>query len=252
MQGQVNIGGECFDNVVITLGKSAINPQKKQYLGDILLIDGAFNLKTENLEKTKLLEKWLFSSLKQEKKEDDIKDAEKRENKNKKLKITYASGVDESVMSTTIENIFYEILDNANINRTMIITSTKRSAEGQAKAMINNIKSEGVKAMKTLYGSKGDKVIDYYETIKNDYTESQIIPLLENKMIEVGFVSANMDWLTKGAVDFGEASNGFDGTYSGDISSIVSDAKKNSSVNPNQVLSPSAKGEKALHIEIKL
>ena len=189
---------------------------------------------------------------KEEKKGDDIKDAEKRENKNKKLKITYAAGVDVSVMSTTIENIFYEILDNANINRTMIITSTKRSAEGQAKAMIKNIKSEGVKAMKNLYGSKGDKVIDYYETIKNDYTESQIIPLLVNKMIEVGFVSAHMDWLTKGAVDFGEASNGFDGTYSGDISSIVSDAKKNSSVNPNQVLSPSAKGEKALHIEIKL
>jgi hypothetical protein len=38
-----------------SLGKSAINPQKKQYLGDILLIDGAFNLKTENIEKTKLL-----------------------------------------------------------------------------------------------------------------------------------------------------------------------------------------------------
>jgi hypothetical protein len=64
LQGQVNIGGECFDNVVITLGKSAINPQEKQYLGDILLIDGAFNLKTENIEKTKLLEKWLFDGVK--------------------------------------------------------------------------------------------------------------------------------------------------------------------------------------------
>jgi len=70
LQGQVNIGGECFDNVVITLGKSAINPQKKQYLGDILLIDGAFNLKTENIEKTKLLEKWLFNGVKVE---DEVK-----------------------------------------------------------------------------------------------------------------------------------------------------------------------------------
>jgi len=77
LQGQVNLGGECFDNVVITLGKSAINPQKKQYLGDILLIDGAFNLKTENIEKTKLLEKWLFSSLKEEKKDEKKEDTKK-------------------------------------------------------------------------------------------------------------------------------------------------------------------------------
>jgi len=72
LQGQVNLGGECFDNVVITLGKSAINPQKKQYLGDILLIDGAFNLKTENIEKTKLLEKWLFDGVK------DISDSHRK------------------------------------------------------------------------------------------------------------------------------------------------------------------------------
>jgi hypothetical protein len=71
LQGQVNIGGECFDDVTITLGKSVINPQKKQYLGDILLIDGAFNLKTENIEKTKLLQKWLYSALKEEKKEEE-------------------------------------------------------------------------------------------------------------------------------------------------------------------------------------
>ena len=94
MQGQVNIGGECFDNVVITLGKSAINPQEKQYLGDILLIDGAFNLKTGNIEKTKLLEKWLYSTLTEEKKEEEKKeekkDEEKTSNLNKALSVMEA------------------------------------------------------------------------------------------------------------------------------------------------------------------
>jgi predicted chitinase len=66
LQGQINIGGECLDNLEITLGKSVINPQKKQYIGDILFIDDAFNLKTENIQKTKLLEKWLFDGVKEE------------------------------------------------------------------------------------------------------------------------------------------------------------------------------------------
>jgi hypothetical protein len=65
LQGQINIGGECLDNLEITLGKSVINPQKKQYIGDILFIDDAFNLKTENIQKTKLLEKWLFDGVKE-------------------------------------------------------------------------------------------------------------------------------------------------------------------------------------------
>ena len=94
MQGQVNIGGECFDNVVITLGKSAINPQKKQYIGDILFIDDAFNLKTENIQKTKLLEKWLFGTLTEEKKEkekkEEKKDDEKTSNLDKALSVMEA------------------------------------------------------------------------------------------------------------------------------------------------------------------
>ena len=180
------------------------------------------------------------------------KNGTKRVNKMKNLLIKIASGVPEDVISTDIENLLYEILDNAEIDRTMTITSTFRSADGQAKAMISLIKSDGVDAVKALYGSKGDKVINYYVKLKDTYSDAEIVALLVVKMVEVGFVSAHMDWLTKGAVDFGETTNGFDGKYSNEIQPIVVQAKKQKKVNSSQVFPPTSEGEHALHIEIKL
>ena len=71
------------------------------------------------------------------------------------------------------------------------------------------------------------------------------------KMKEVGFLSAHSDWKKKGAIDFGENSNGFNGKYSNEVNPIIENAKKEPMVNPNQVFPPSS-NEPALHIEIIL
>lgn len=46
------------------------------------------------------------------------------------------------------------------------LTSTKRSAEDQARIMFDNLERTGVKAQHLLYGICGDMVIDVYEECK--------------------------------------------------------------------------------------
>jgi len=166
------------------------------------------------------------------------------------LKIIYSKDTDISVVTTEIENLLYRILKNANIDREIKVTSAYRNPENQAKAMITLIKTKGLSKAKDLYNHKGDLVVGYYETIKN-YEQNEIIRLLVIKMNEVGFVSAHSDWKKRGAIDFGENSNGFNSIYSHEVNSIIESAKKEPMVNPKQVLPPSNK-EPALHIEIIL
>jgi hypothetical protein len=173
------------------------------------------------------------------------------ENINDNLKIVYAIGVNTSVITPEVEKLLYRILANAKINRTIVITSTYRSAEKQAMAMINLIQKKGFNAAKALYNAKGDLVLDYYDTIKDKYKETEIIELIVIKMQEVEFVSTHSDWVKKGAVDFGEKDNAFDKEYRSEIQPIIDAAKKESKVNANQIFPPSSI-EPALHIEIKL
>jgi hypothetical protein len=51
-------------------------------------------------------------------------------------------------------------------DKSCTITSTARSPEDQARAMYNNLESEGVEAQKELYADAGDKVIDVYVASK--------------------------------------------------------------------------------------
>ena len=48
------------------------------------------------------------------------------------------------------------------------MTSTARTPESQARAMLDNIKKTSVEAQKKLYASPGDMVIDKYRSDRND------------------------------------------------------------------------------------
>ena len=51
---------------------------------------------------------------------------------------------------------------------TIHITSTARTPEQQARAMLNNIKKNGVASQKKLYAPPGDCVVDVYDPTKSD------------------------------------------------------------------------------------
>lgn len=51
---------------------------------------------------------------------------------------------------------------------TVYVTSTARTPESQARAMLDNIKKTSVEAQKKLYASPGDMVIDKYRNDRND------------------------------------------------------------------------------------
>ncbi len=184
--------------------------------------------------------------------EADVKDYwdGKEKTMSNNLRILYSQGIDISVITSEIEKMLYRIFNNAKINRTIIVTSTVRNSDNQAMAMIKVVKKKGLEAAKSLYNCKGDLVIDYYQSIKKS-DESEVVRLMVIKMKEVGFLSAHSDWKKKGAIDFGENSNGFNGKYSNEVNPIIENAKKEPMVNPNQVFPPSS-NEPALHIEIIL
>ena len=117
--------------------------------------------------------------------------------------------------------------------------------------MIDNVKKFGFGAQRAKYSAAGRLVLDYYNGIKNDYEEAEVIRRMAAKMQEVGFSSAHQDWKKRGAVDFGAKTNDFFGAYAHEVQAIVDAAKKEPKVNANQVFSPSAVYP-VIHIEIIL
>ena len=65
----------------------------------------------------------------------------------------------------------------------IVVTSTARTPEQQARAMLNNIKKTGVEAQKKLYAPYGDMVIDVYNPLLSD---TDNIRNMTDKIYEVG------------------------------------------------------------------
>lgn len=81
------------------------------------------------------------------------------------VKITFGPRAKKEVVSTKSIQILKAVASAAGVSE-LFITSTQRSAEDQARAMFDNLQSEGVAKQKLLYGSMGDKVIDRYVLLK--------------------------------------------------------------------------------------
>lgn len=71
--------------------------------------------------------------------------------------------------STNLSSYTLKLLRNIKgFSGTIHITSTARTPEQQARAMLNNIKKNGVASQKNLYAPPGDCVIDVYNSAKSD------------------------------------------------------------------------------------
>lgn len=67
-----------------------------------------------------------------------------------------------------------------------LITSTSRTPADQARAMYDNLETQGVEKQKKLYGSAGDKVIDVYAKAKAaKKSKEEILAVMEAKIKEV-------------------------------------------------------------------
>jgi hypothetical protein len=102
------------------------------------------------------------------------------------ITLTFGPNANESAVSATSRSVIKDILRTAGI-RNATITSTARTPEDQARAMYDNLESQGVQAQRTLYGPAGDQVIDVYEKEKKaKKTPEGIKSAMEAKIIELG------------------------------------------------------------------
>jgi peptidoglycan hydrolase-like protein with peptidoglycan-binding domain len=83
-------------------------------------------------------------------------------------------------------NVLREIMKAAGVE-SVIISSTVRTPEDQARIMYDNITNHGVAAQKKLYGLNGDLVIDVYSEKKKDGKSKDEIRLaMRDKIVEIG------------------------------------------------------------------
>ncbi|MFT3734382.1 MAG: hypothetical protein QM776_05080 [Rhodocyclaceae bacterium] len=100
--------------------------------------------------------------------------------------ITYGANASEAAMTATALSCLREICSSACI-KSVIITSTARTATDQARIMYDMIKSKGAAYVKGLYSKNGDEVVDVYESsVKAKKTEAEIKQAMLDKINEVG------------------------------------------------------------------
>jgi Transglycosylase SLT domain len=87
--------------------------------------------------------------------------------------------------------VLKDILRASELKRALI-SSTARSPAEQARVMYDNCESKGVEAMKKLYASAGDKIVDVYAKSKAaGKTPTQIRADMEQKIKEIGPTSVS-------------------------------------------------------------
>lgn len=83
-------------------------------------------------------------------------------------------------------NVIRDIMSACGVPR-VIITSTARTPEEQARIMFENIERHGVDHQKQLYGNYGDRVIDHYSALKQSgKSRSEIIAGMTAKIYLLG------------------------------------------------------------------
>jgi len=78
-----------------------------------------------------------------------------------KIVISFAEGTNKSVVSQYSLDVLRDVLIDSD-NSYALITSTSRTPEQQAQAMIDNVISKGISSQYRLYGKNGDLVLNLY------------------------------------------------------------------------------------------
>lgn len=98
--------------------------------------------------------------------------------------INYSNGI--NPLGQKWEALVRDTLDKAGI-ASILITSTYRTPEQQARAMYDNIVSQGLDTQYKLYGPGGDAVINEYVLKKNyGYGVKDILTAMARKIREIG------------------------------------------------------------------
>lgn len=102
------------------------------------------------------------------------------------FQLNYGPNANSAVISSYVEGVLKDILRRSG-NQNAVISSTKRTPDGQARAMFTNIRKKGVPSQRKLYGPHGDRVIDTYEreTVAGSNDE-KIIQAMANTIINEG------------------------------------------------------------------
>ncbi len=82
--------------------------------------------------------------------------------------------------------VLSDIMATAGVD-SVRITSTARTPEAQARAMYDNLQSQGVQAQRDLYGRYGDQVIDAYEeSVAAGLSREETLQSMVDRINEVG------------------------------------------------------------------
>ncbi|MCP5468387.1 MAG: hypothetical protein H7A32_03875 [Deltaproteobacteria bacterium] len=163
-------------------------------------------------------------------------------------KIKFGSNADESTVPDRAQKILKEAMKEAGIDE-VVITSTARDAEDQARAMYQLIGNKGVAGAKNLYGSNGDKVVDVYAEAKEaGKSASEIKAAMQEKIEELGASNvsnhcADHEKIT--VVDIGPNSSNLTAEeQQAFIEALEGDSRV------SKVLHPGNSSEDAIHVEI--
>lgn len=159
-------------------------------------------------------------------------------------RIEFGKRAREEAVSDYSRGVLSDIAKQAQ-ERHILITSTARTPEDQARAMYQNLEIKGVSDQRRLYSAKGDAVIDVYAAAKAEgKTSDQIQPLMAQKVRDLNWSSghlANPDKLN--VIDIAPSSienrKGFE--------DALSKAKENGTI--SKYFGP-RHGDPAYHIEI--
>ncbi|AUW04805.1 hypothetical protein [Vibrio campbellii] len=96
------------------------------------------------------------------------------------------SGRDSVRVSDYSKKVLRDIMASVGLKKIMI-TSTARTANDQARIMLGNIEKYGVEHQKKLYGRYGDQIIDFYSTLKSSgKSRPEILNRMASKVNEIG------------------------------------------------------------------
>ncbi len=117
----------------------------------------------------------------------DVSDTEKTgDDVEKNVEINFGPNADRNGISDHSIDVLKNIAKEAG-ETSIIVTSTTRSPEDQARIMYNNCETHGADSQKNLYGPSGDKVVEEYEKAQEDNKgREETIEAMKDKINEVG------------------------------------------------------------------
>jgi hypothetical protein len=103
------------------------------------------------------------------------------------VSVTFSASARQDCISSATISLLKQI-GAASDNRLLIITSTARTPNDQARIMFDNCIKLGIASQYKLYGQNGDKVIKVFEAgIKvKDFKRDDVIAKMETKIREIG------------------------------------------------------------------